>query len=159
MCEEKTKGFSGTWRLDTSENFDEYMKAVEVGFMIRKLGAVAKPDVVIAIGDDGTWTVKSVTSFSSYEVKFKLGEKIDETTPDGRKVQTVFTLEEADKNEAGEGNGESGVKMGRYQLFQKQEGKVPSVITRQLINDGQGMICVCRAKDVKCTRSYKRHGD
>jgi len=47
MSGEKQMGLVGTWRLEKSENFEEYMKAVEVGFMMRKLGATVKPNVII----------------------------------------------------------------------------------------------------------------
>ena len=60
----------------------------EVGFMIRKIGAMAKPNVIIA-QDGDTWTLRSETSLSTNENKFKIGEEFEETTPDGRKVQVA----------------------------------------------------------------------
>jgi len=35
---------------------------------------------------DGTWLIKTSTTLKSMELKFKLDEEFDETTPDGREV-------------------------------------------------------------------------
>jgi len=57
----------------------------EVGFMMRKLGAVAKPNVIITVDGD-QWTIRSEASFTTTETTFKLNNEFEETTPDGRKV-------------------------------------------------------------------------
>ena len=36
--------------------------------------------------DNGTWTIKTSTTLKAMELKFKLDEEFDETTPDGREV-------------------------------------------------------------------------
>jgi hypothetical protein len=128
--------FLGTWHLETSENFDEYMKAVEVSFMMRKLGSLAKPNVTISLNGN-TWSIKGVTTFSTSEAVFQLGEEFEETTADGRKVMSTFVL------------GEDG------KLVQTQTGKVPSTITRELTDDNT-LVCTCIAKDVTSKRIYKR---
>jgi hypothetical protein len=133
----EAKGFAGTWKLESSENFDEYMKAVDVGFMMRKMGAVAKPNVIIAV-DGEEWTIRSETSFTTNENKFKLNEEFEENTPDGRKCPTTFTLS------------------GDNKLEQKQGGKIPSTITRELLDNGDTLVCTCVANDVTCKRVYKR---
>lgn len=48
------------------------------------MGILAKPNVVISMGDDGFITLKSVTTFKTTEFKFKLNEEYDEDTADGR---------------------------------------------------------------------------
>jgi len=57
----------------------------EVGFMMRKLGAIAKPNIVISIDGD-KWTIRSETSFTTHETTFELNKEFEDTTPDGRKV-------------------------------------------------------------------------
>ena len=57
----------------------------EVGFMMRKLGALAKPNVVINV-DGEKWTIRSETSFTTSETTFELNKEFEDTTPDGRKV-------------------------------------------------------------------------
>jgi hypothetical protein len=128
--------FLGTWQLESSENFDEYMKAVDVGFMMRKLGAMAKPNVSISLDGD-VWTLKTVTTFKTSETIFKLGEEFEETTADGRKVMTTVVLQDDGK------------------LVQEQKGNVPSTITREMLDENT-LVCTCVAKDVTSKRVYKR---
>ena len=42
----------GTWKLDTSENFDELLKELGVGFMLRKVAGTSKPNVEISKDGD-----------------------------------------------------------------------------------------------------------
>jgi hypothetical protein len=128
--------YAGTWALDMSENFDEYMKAVEVNFMTRKMASVLKPNVIISAAGD-TWTLKTESTLKTSETSFKLGQEYEETTADGRNVMTTFTMDNEGK------------------LVQDQKGKVPSIITRELIDDNT-LLCTCVAKDVTCKRKYKR---
>jgi hypothetical protein len=113
--------FVGKWNLESSENFDEYMKAVGVGAIMAKLGSTAKPTLIIE-HDGDTWTIKSETTFKSTKIVCKLGVEFDETTADDRKMKTTLTLE---------GN----------KLIQDQKGEIPSVITRTV--DGNKMIVEC----------------
>ena len=53
--------------------------------MMRKLGAVAKPNVIISTDGD-KWTIRSETSFTTSESTFELSKEFEDTTPDGRKV-------------------------------------------------------------------------
>ncbi len=40
---------------------------------------------------DGEWSIKTSTTLKTMELKFKLGEEFDETTPDGREVKAIVT--------------------------------------------------------------------
>uniref|UniRef100_A0A3P9KVZ7 Cellular retinoic acid-binding protein 1 n=1 Tax=Oryzias latipes TaxID=8090 RepID=A0A3P9KVZ7_ORYLA len=85
--------FAGTWTLASSENFDEYMKAVGMGFATRQMGNITKPNLVIQVGADGLISMKAESTFKTTEIKFRLGEEFDETTVDGRNVKSTFTLD------------------------------------------------------------------
>uniref|UniRef100_A0A3Q3A081 Cellular retinoic acid-binding protein 1 n=1 Tax=Kryptolebias marmoratus TaxID=37003 RepID=A0A3Q3A081_KRYMA len=85
--------FVGTWKMISSENFDEYMKALGVGFATRQVGNRTKPNFVLSLDEQGTICMKSQSTFKTTEVKFKLNEPFDETTADDRKTRTVVTLE------------------------------------------------------------------
>ncbi|KAI4497708.1 hypothetical protein M0802_007248 [Mischocyttarus mexicanus] len=80
------------YKLQFSDKFDEYMKALGVSLVTRKMGASVNP-VVELTESDGTYTLKTNSPFKSSEIKFKLGEEFEEETPDGRKVKSVCTLE------------------------------------------------------------------
>jgi len=126
--------FVGTWKLDSSENFDAYMQAVGVNAAMAKLGSVTKPTMTISIDGD-TWNMKSETLFKNNKMQFQLGVEFDETTPDDRQMKTTITLE---------GN----------KLIQDQKGEIPSVITREV--NGDKMTVLCKAGDVVATRHYVR---
>ncbi|XP_006009740.1 myelin P2 protein-like [Latimeria chalumnae] len=127
--------FVGTWKLETSDNFDDYMKALGVGFATRTLGSVTKPSVVVSVDGDRI-TIKTESTVKTTSVTFKLGEEFDETTADDRKTKTVFNLEN-----------------GKLIQVQKWDGK-ETIIGREL-KDGK-MITVCTMGDVVCTRTYMK---
>ena len=70
------------WKLD----YDGGMFVSGVGMVMRKMGNAATPTVEITL-EDGTYTLKTVTTFKTTEIKFKLGEEFEETTADGRTVK------------------------------------------------------------------------
>jgi fatty acid-binding protein 3 len=82
---------TGKYQLTSSENFEEYMKAVGVGMVMRKLAATAKPVTEITQNND-EWNIKTTTTFKTTEIKFKLGEPFDEETADGRKCNSTIVL-------------------------------------------------------------------
>ena len=122
--------------MESSENFDEYMKAVGVNVFTRKVAGSLKPNYVISAEPDNFLNLRTESTFKNSDMKFKLGEEFDETTSDGRKCKSVVRLE---------GN----------TLIQDQNGGVPSVITREL-TDKDTLVCICKAGDVSSKRVYKR---
>lgn len=78
----------GDWKLTSSENFDELMKEMGVGFVMRKLGMTTKPNVkFVQNGDE--WTFTTTSAVKTTQIKFKLNEEFDEETADGRKVKVL----------------------------------------------------------------------
>jgi len=128
--------FYGKWKLESSENFDEYMKALEVGFMLRKVAGTVKPDVTISQAGNQI-TIKSESSIKTTETTFAFGEEFEEVTADGRKVKSTITKDSDTK------------------WTHVQNGAVPSTITRELTDDNT-LTMVCEAKGVISTRVYKR---
>ncbi|KAG7198619.1 hypothetical protein KM043_005978 [Ampulex compressa] len=126
-------GLGKRYKLETSEKFDEYMKALGVGMVIRKMGSSVSP-VVELTENDGTYTLKTTSPFKSSEIKFKLGEEFEEETPDGRKVKSVCTLD-GDK------------------LVQVQKGEKETTIEREFTPTE--MKAVMKVDDIVCTRVYK----
>ncbi|CAG7821841.1 unnamed protein product, partial [Allacma fusca] len=45
---------------------------------------------------DGNWRITTKTAFKTTEIKFKLGEPFQEETADGRKCQSVVTMQGED---------------------------------------------------------------
>ncbi|KAJ6663982.1 hypothetical protein lerEdw1_008936 [Lerista edwardsae] len=128
--------FLGRWSLLSSDGFEDYMKEIGVGMAMRKLGSMAKPDVIVSQDGDKI-TVKTESTFKTSEFSFILNESFDEDTIDGRKTKTLITLN--DDNE----------------LIQHQQwdGK-ETTITRKIV-DGK-LIVECDMNGVKCTRVYQK---
>lgn len=59
--------------------------------VMRKMANAASPSVDIAEAD-GKYTLKTISTFKTTEINFKLGEEFDETTGDGRNVKVIFFL-------------------------------------------------------------------
>jgi type II secretory pathway component HofQ len=129
-------GFEGKWHLEKSENFDEYMKAVGVSLVTRKLGNATKPVVTITKKGD-EFSYKSESTVKTTVMDFKLGQEFKETTADGRTVQSTITAD------------------GPKKWIHEQKGDVPSTIIRELTDDNT-MFMTLKAKDVVSTRVYKR---
>ncbi|XP_041942830.1 fatty acid-binding protein, adipocyte-like [Alosa sapidissima] len=127
--------FVGTWKLTNSDNFDEYMKAIGVGFATRQMGNLVKPNLLISVDDQGVISMKAQSTFKTTEIKFKLDEEFDETTADDRKTKTVITLD----------NGK---------LVQKQTWDGKDTTIERYIEDGK-MIAKCTMKDVVSVRTYE----
>jgi len=132
-----TEAYIGKWQSDKLDKFDDLMKVLEVSFVLRKAGANAVTYLDIQMdGDYVSWDWK--IAFKSGVAKFKLGEEFDEVTPDGRKVKSIVTVE-GDK------------------LVWIHRGKPHDThITRTI--EGDTMTEISVAKDVTCTRTYKRTG-
>nr|WPK49604.1 FABP2 [Echiniscus testudo] len=127
--------FVGKYKLESGENFEEYMKSIGVGMVMRKLGASATP--VITIWKEGDrYFVKTETTFKSSEFSFRLNEEFDEETLDGRRVKTVISQE------------------GNKLIQVQRKDDFETVITREF--DAQGLTTTLVHKDVKSTRRYKR---
>uniref|UniRef100_A0A8C5KJY3 Fatty acid binding protein 9, testis n=1 Tax=Jaculus jaculus TaxID=51337 RepID=A0A8C5KJY3_JACJA len=78
--------FLGTWKLVSSENFEDYMKELGVDAAARHAASLVKPSVSIGVNGEMV-NIRTESSFTNTDVSFKLGEEFDETTADNRKVK------------------------------------------------------------------------
>ena len=86
---EKAKG---KYERVSEEQYDDFLKALGVNFMLRKAATVSTPVMEVSeLG--GVWSINTSTSLKAMELNFKIGEVFDETTPDGREVSAMVTLE------------------------------------------------------------------
>ncbi|GAB0091175.1 fatty acid-binding protein [Sergentomyia squamirostris] len=125
------------YKLEKSENFDEYMKALGVGMVLRKMGNTVSPTVeLVKNGDE--YTFNTTSTFKSTTIKFKLGEEFEEETVDGRKVKSVCTLD------------------GPNKLIHDQKGEKPTIIIREFTDtDITVTMTAGEGGAVKCVRYYK----
>ncbi|XP_012685321.1 fatty acid binding protein 7, brain, b [Clupea harengus] len=127
--------FCATWKLVDSENFDDYMKSLGVGFATRQVGNVTKPTVVIEKDGDKV-VVKTQSTFKNTDISFKLGEEFDETTADDRHCKSLLTME-GDK----------------FVHVQKWDGKETKFVRE--IKDGK-MVMTLTFEDVTAVRTYEK---
>ncbi|XP_008430806.1 fatty acid binding protein 4b [Poecilia reticulata] len=128
--------FVGKWTLVSSDNFDEYMKAVGMSFATRQMGNLAKPNLIISVADDGVVSIKAESTLKTTAIQFKLNEEFDETTADGRNAKSIFTLE----------NGK---------LMQKQSWEGKTTTLEREVQDGK-LTAKCIMDDVVAVRTYEK---
>merc|ERR1712096_135576 len=96
--------FKGKYERTSAENYDEMLKVLDVNFLLRKAATASTP-VMEVMEEGGVWNIKTSTTLKNMELKFKLGEEFEETTPDGREVVSkvtfdsgkIFTVQKAKK--------------------------------------------------------------
>ncbi|XP_067567805.1 fatty acid-binding protein 9-like [Pseudorca crassidens] len=62
-----TEPFLGTWKLVSSENFDEYMKQLGVSAAVQNLAGLTKPRITIS-ADRNKVNIKTESSFRNTEI-------------------------------------------------------------------------------------------
>jgi len=120
------------YKMTESQNFDDYMKALGVGFVLRKIGNSVTPTVELKKEGD-QYTLVTSSTFKTSTISFKLGEEFDEETLDGRKVKSTVTLD-GDK------------------FIHKQSGTPESTIVREFTD--KELVATMTVGEVKCTRKY-----
>ncbi|XP_067835702.1 fatty acid-binding protein, heart-like [Heptranchias perlo] len=129
------EAFVGTWKLIETKNFDEYMKALEVGLALRTMGKMAKPTTIISVNGD-TITLQTESTMKITKIQFKLGEEFDEITADDRKTKTTVIMDN-----------------GKMIQTQRWEGKETTLV-REL--RGDKLILTCTLGEAVCTRTYEK---
>lgn len=81
------------YKLDRSENFEEFLTAIGINFFIRKMILASSFTLeLVDLGDD-TFVLKQQTSFKNMNLKFKPGVEFIDEKPNGAKVKTIMTFE------------------------------------------------------------------
>ncbi|KAL7638934.1 UNVERIFIED_CONTAM: hypothetical protein RMT77_010468 [Armadillidium vulgare] len=127
----------GSYVLETSHNFDEFMKALGVGLVTRKLANATSPTIIFT-EKDGVYNMKTVSTVKSYDISFKIGVEFDELASDGRKCKTTFTKDGENK---------------LIQVQKAENGKDAKYV-REFTDTHLNLTCDCDG--VECKRTYKR---
>ncbi|XP_052371820.1 cellular retinoic acid-binding protein 1-like [Oncorhynchus keta] len=133
--------FAGTWKMRSSENFDELLKALGVNAMLRKVAGAAASKPHVEIRQNGEqFYIKTSTTVRTTEINFLIGQEFNEETVDGRKCKSLATWETESK---------------MYCRQTLLDGNGPRTFwTREL--RGNELILTFGADDVVCTRIYVR---
>lgn len=130
----------GSWMLIKNEQFDQYLKACNVNFILRKLANQITTYEDIKQEENGQWELTNSSTFTTTKLQFRLGEEFDEVTPSGHHMKTTITIEN-DK------------------WIQMQKANDPtavdSKVTRELTDDNT-MLSTYEAGGVVCYRTLTR---
>ncbi|KAI1242166.1 hypothetical protein IHE44_0005683 [Lamprotornis superbus] len=83
---------TGYYRFVSQENMDNYLRALDINVVLRKLVCLLKPDKeIIHTGDH--MIIRTITSLRDYVMDFDLGVQFEEDLGpvDGRKCQTTVS--------------------------------------------------------------------
>ena len=130
----------GTYERISTENFDEFLTALDVNILVRKAATASSPCLEVT-EENGLWTIKTSTPLSKAEFKFKIGEKFDEITPDGRAACSLMTVE---------GN--------KFVCVQtaKVDGEKSTKSVRQFTEEGCTVTIEILGSNVICSQQFKR---
>uniref|UniRef100_A0A8C5J8Q5 Retinol binding protein 5 n=1 Tax=Junco hyemalis TaxID=40217 RepID=A0A8C5J8Q5_JUNHY len=85
---------TGYYRFVSQENMDNYLRALDINVVLRKLVCLLKPDKeIIHTGDH--MVIRTITSLRDYVMDFDVGVQFEEDLGpvDGRKCQTTVSWE------------------------------------------------------------------
>ncbi|KTG38921.1 hypothetical protein cypCar_00006653 [Cyprinus carpio] len=85
---------NGYWKMTSNENFDEYMEALDVNVVIRKIASYLIFDKEIVQNGDH-FNIKTLTTFRNYHMEFDVGKEFEEDLVgvDDRKCMTTVNWE------------------------------------------------------------------
>merc|ERR1712183_122457 len=132
--------FKGKGKRTSSDQYEEFLSALDVNFLLRKAANASTPVMEIS-EEGGVWTIKTSTTLKSMELKFKLGEEFEEKTPDGREVTAIVTLE-----------GNSLVSVQKA----KKVGQQSTKVVREFNGDECIKTSTVDGKEVLCVEKFKR---
>ncbi|CAH1248660.1 sodium/calcium exchanger regulatory protein 1-like isoform X3 [Branchiostoma lanceolatum] len=130
-----TADFNGKWKLVDSENFDAYLQAVGVNFMIRQMAKAVTPRQEIQQNGDN-FVIKS-SGFQTKVTNFTIGEEFEDDSPIG-KVKCTITWKDGKLHTAIEGP------------------RGPMWSERELREDGRVYLTMAAPNGTKATRIFAR---
>merc|ERR1712142_455130 len=132
--------FKGKYERTSADNYEEMLKVLDVNFLLRKAATASTP-VMEVMEEGGVWNIKTSTTLKNMELKFKLGEEFEETTPDGREVKAIVTHE--------------GDKFISVQTATK-EGQKSTKVTREFLGDKVEQTMEITGTDIVCKQTFDR---
>ncbi|KAM9696133.1 LOW QUALITY PROTEIN: retinol-binding protein 1 [Dama dama] len=84
--------FTGYWKMLTNENFEEYLRALDVNVALRKIANLLKPDKEI-VQEGDHMIIRTLSTFRNYIMDFQVGKEFEEdlTGIDDRKCMTTVS--------------------------------------------------------------------
>ncbi|XP_076465005.1 fatty acid-binding protein homolog 1-like [Babylonia areolata] len=143
MAEEIKQKFSGKWKSYKTENFEEFLIAMGLNFLIRKMASLAKPENEILVQDDGKITIRNNSTFMAHEQSFKINEEFEDVNQFAKKrFKNMPTYE----------NGKIRV---TPTPAEPVDVPYPDYAEREITENGE-MLVTIKVKDVECKRWFKK---
>ena len=122
------------------ENIEEMLTALEVNYFFQTIATTCSPEMTIT-EEEGTWTFKTSTIYSEFEMIFRDDEPFDFTTPDGRDVTCIAAIED-----------------NKFTFIQtaKNEGEKSTKIIKEFNTSGCIVTIELIGEDVTCFETYQR---
>nr|ACX69615.1 CRABP [Branchiostoma belcheri tsingtauense] len=127
--------FNGNWKHVETENFEDYLKAMDVGFAMRKIATNTNPRAEIQ-QDGDSFKIKTVSA-KTKEVSFKIGQEFEDEMPMG-KVRVTATWD------------------GDKLRFDIDSPKGKLVTEREIRADGRMYMVMKAADGTTCTRIFAK---
>ncbi|XP_048845313.1 retinol-binding protein 1-like [Brienomyrus brachyistius] len=85
---------NGYWKMVSNDNFEEYLKALDINIAIRKIATLLKPDKDITHNGNHI-NIKTLSAFKNYNMDFEVGKEFveDLSGVDDRKCRTTIKWE------------------------------------------------------------------
>ncbi|XP_061097676.1 retinol-binding protein 2-like isoform X1 [Conger conger] len=84
--------FNGTWEMESNDNLEDYLKALNIDFATRKIAVHLSPSKVFIQNHD-VIEIKTLSHLRTHEVKFTVGKDFEYKGVDNRVVQALVTWE------------------------------------------------------------------
>ena len=122
------------------ENIEEMLTALEVNYFFQTIATTCCPEMTIT-EEEGTWTFKTSTIYSEFEMIFRDDEPFDFITPDGRDVTCIAAIED-----------------NKFTFIQtaKNEGEKSTKILKEFNTSGCIVTIELIGEDVTCFETYQR---
>lgn len=127
--------FTGKYVLISSENFDEFLVEVGIGYFTRLAATRASSEYLITKIADDEYKLKSISTFGENSITFKDGVEFEEDRLDGNRVRTVINIK---------GN----------KWIQKQYHDKDVTIVREF--NAEGIVVTSVVNNVVCIRKYEK---
>jgi hypothetical protein len=130
-----TVQIAGKYSFVSQENFEDYLKAEDVGMIIRNVLASTKPDMIVEV-DGNNFTITTITSLKTIKMSFTLGKEY-QSDPGTNKVGKYITNWKGDDT-----------------LFTQNVENPSATSSIQFTNDQ--MIMTMTTNEITATRTFKR---
>lgn len=131
---------TGTYKHHKNENYNDFLKALNLGWFKRHSAVSAHPVVKITEGSAGTLNFKRTCGINTTEKTISLGEEHSETLPNGDIVRGI-TVREGDSNLI-------------TRLESPKLGKMEMI--REFSKDGMVLYIKILDRDFEAIRYYKK---